>query len=381
MSAIVVQLIAKLELGGAQKIVIDLMRELQDRGILITGESGKLYYTVNQEFKENHITLPCLKREISLFYDIICLFKLRKNLIKLHNKYDLIILHTHGSKAGVLGRIVSGTLPFVRSVHSVHGFAINPYISPLKRFIYLNAERVASCFGDVVISVAGVHIRKSIEWGMSKKVRYYCVHNYVNIDDFKLKKKKNGPIQIVTVANFKPQKNPLMWARVSIEITSKFRDVVFVYIGDGPLRKSVEDLISDNSSIKLLGWKSNIAHILSEMDIFFLPSRWEGLPLSVLEAMVCGLPVVASAVDGTTEAVLDSVTGYLVPPDDLSGYVEKLSELICDENKRKIMGRKGRERVKKHFSYKKMIEKVFYIYGSLGFLTLVFFIIRIFVEI
>jgi glycosyltransferase involved in cell wall biosynthesis len=367
MSEIVVQLIAKLELGGAQKIVIDLMRELKNRGILMTGEGGKLYDTVNREFKEKHITLGCLKRKISFFYDIICFFKLRKKLIKLHDKYDLIILHTHGSKAGVLGRIVSGTLPFVRSVHAIHGFAVNPYIFALKRFIYVNAERIASCFGDVVIAVAGIHIRKSIEWGMSRKVRYYCVHNYVNVDSFRLRKKEGREIKIVTVANFKPQKNPLMWARVATEITSRFGNVIFFYIGDGPLRKKVENLLGGNKKIKILGWRSNISDLLYEMDIFFLPSRWEGLPLSVLEAMACGLPVVASAVDGTTEAVLDSITGYLVPPDDLNGYVEKLSELICDEKKRKIMGKRGRERVKKDFSYQKMIKKVFYIYKSLGF--------------
>ena len=366
MSAVIVQLIAKLELGGAQKIVVDLMRELKKRGILITGEGGKLYDTVKQEFKERHITLPCLKRELSIFYDMICFFKLRKILINLYNKYDLIILHTHGSKAGVLGRIVSGTLPFVRSVHAVHGFAINPYISPFKRFVYVNAERVASCFGDVVIAVAGVLIQKSVEWGMSRRVRYFCVHNYVNVDSFKLKKKKDRLIRIVTVANFKPQKNPIMWAKTAMEITSNFSNVRFFYIGDGPLRKQAENLLEGNKNIKILGWRSDISDLLSEMDIFFLPSRWEGLPLSVLEAMACGLPVVASAVDGTKEVVLDSITGYLLPPDDLKGYVEKLSELICDGQKRELMGGRGRERVKNNFSYKKMIKKVFYIYKSLG---------------
>ena len=366
MSAVVVQLIAKLELGGAQKIVIDLMRELKNRGILITGGGGKLYDTVKQEFKEKHITLDCLRREISFFYDIICFFELRKNLIKLHNKYDFIILHSHGSKAGVIGRIVSGTLPFVRSVHSVHGFAVNPYISKIRRFVYLNAERVASRFGDVVIAVAGILVQKSIEWGMSKKVRYYCVHNYVNIDDFRLKRKKDKLIRIVTVANFKPQKNPLMWAETALKLTSEFDNVKFFYIGDGPLRKQVEYLLGENKSIKILGWRSDIGGLLSEMDIFFLPSRWEGLPLSVLEAMACGLPVIASAVDGTKEVIIDSATGYLVDPDDLRAYINRLSELIRDEKKRKIMGERGRERVEKHFSYHKMIKKVFDIYKSLG---------------
>jgi glycosyltransferase involved in cell wall biosynthesis len=367
MSVIVVQCIAKLELGGAQKIVLELMRELKNQGILITGRGGKLYSSVKEEFGERHVTLPCLKRKINPLQDLICFFKLRKILIKLHDRYDKVILHTHGSKAGVLGRIVSGSLPFVHSVHVIHGFAINPYISPLKSFIYLNAERISSCFGDIIVTVARAHIKRSIEWGMSKKVKYFCIPNYVNVDNFRVQRKKNKFIKIVTVANFKPQKNPFMWAKVALEVTSRFDNVVFIYIGDGPMRESVEKLIQASKRIKILGWRNDIADLLPDMDIFFLPSRWEGLPLSVLEAMASALPVVASAVDGTTEVVLDAVTGYLLAPDDLNGYVEKLGKLIENANKRKEMGREGRERVRKCFSYKSMIGKVFYIYGSLGF--------------
>jgi glycosyltransferase involved in cell wall biosynthesis len=367
MSVIIVQFIAKLELGGAQKIALQLMRELKSQGILITGKGGELYADAAKELGERHVTLPRLKRKISPLNDLISFFELRKILIKVHNKYDRIILHTHGSKAGVLGRIVSGSLPFVRSLHVIHGFAFNPYVSPLKRFVYLNAERIASCFGDVVVTVARVHIRRSIGWGMSKRVKYFCIPNYVSIEKFKVKRKNSQLIKIVTVANFKPQKNPFMWAQVALEVTSRFSNVVFFFIGGGPMRRSVEKLVRENRRIKILGWRNDIADILPDMDIFFLPSRWEGLPLSVLEAMASSLPVVASAVDGTTEVVLDSVTGYLLAPDDLNGYVKKLGELIENAKKRKEMGREGRERVKKCFSYKNMIRKVFYIYGLLGF--------------
>jgi glycosyltransferase involved in cell wall biosynthesis len=366
MSAIVVQLIAKLELGGAQKIVIDLMRELGEKGILITGTGGELYDNVREEFKERHIKLSCLRRNVNLLQDVICFFSLRKILVEMYSRYDRIILHTHGSKAGVIGRLVSGTLPFVCSVHVIHGFAVNSYISPVKRFVYLNAERIASYFGDIIVTVARTHIKKSVEWGMSKKVKYCCIPNYVDIENFNIRRKSHDIIMIGTVANFKPQKNPLMWAKVALEVTSKFKNVIFVYIGDGPLRKEVENLVLSNKRIKILGWRDNITAVLSEIDIFFLPSRWEGLPLSVLEAMASGLPVVASGVDGTTEAVIDSVNGYLLPPDDLDGYVRKLGELIRDGRKRKKMGNKGRERVKKSFSYEKMIEKTFSLYKSLG---------------
>jgi glycosyltransferase involved in cell wall biosynthesis len=367
MSIVVIQCIAKLELGGAQKIVLDLMKELKNNGLLVTGKGGRLYNDTKEELREKLITLPCLKREIDPINDLICFFQLRKILIELHNRYDRIILHTHGSKAGVIGRIVSGTLSFVRSVHVVHGFAINPYISPIKRFLYLNAERISSYFGDVIITVAKCHIERAIEWGMSRRVKYFCIWNYVDSDKFKVKNKENHLIKIVTVANFKPQKNPLMWVKVAAKVTLKFNNVIFICIGDGPLRVKAEEMLPANNRVKILGWRNDIADLLSEMDIFFLPSRWEGLPLSVLEAMASGLPVVASAVDGTCEAVIDSKTGYLVSPDDLKGYIEKLSELIQNKKKREVMGRNGRGRVENHFTYERMIKKTFYIYRQLGF--------------
>lgn len=369
MSVIVVQCIAKLELGGAQKRVMELMRELGDNVILISGEGGELYYTVKKEFKDKHITLHCLKREIRPFYDIFCLFKLRNLLIKLYKNNDRIILHTHGSKAGVLGRMVSGTLPFVYSVHTVHGFAISPYINFFKRFIYLNAERISAMFGNIIITQAKVHIDKLKEWRIGRGNRFFWIANSVKCSDYKLPSRfyEKKEIVIGTVANFKPQKNPFMWVEVANRIVGKFPKVKFIYVGDGPLKKKTEERIDDFERIKILSWQEDIPEILRKTDIFFLPSRWEGLPRTVLEAMATGIPVVASCVDGTKEAVLDSVTGYLLSPSDSDGYVEKLSELIRNERKRKEMGTEGRKRVEKLFCYEKMIKKTMNVYKSLGF--------------
>ncbi len=369
MSVIVVQCIAKLELGGAQKRVIELMRELGDKGFLVTGEGGELYHEVKKRFGNRHITLPCLKREIKPFYDIICFFKLRNLLIELYRNNTRIILHTHGSKAGVIGRLVSGTLPFVYSVHTIHGFAISPYVNFFKRFIYLNAERISALFGDIIITQAKVHIERLKEWRIGNRNKLFWIANSIDYFDYinTFRKKEKTEIIIGTVANFKPQKNPFIWAEVAKKVSDKYQNVRFIYVGEGPLKKKTEERIGDLKRIEFLGWKENIPDILNGLDIFFLPSRWEGLPRTVLEAMASGLPVVASAVDGTNEVVVDSVTGYLLSPDDLNGYVERLGELIQNKKKRDIMGREGRGRVKKCFSYKKMIEKIFYIYGYLGF--------------
>lgn len=363
MQGIVVQCIAKMELGGAQKRVIELMRETGERGYLVTGKGGKLYNEVKEEFGDKHITLLYLKREINPINDFLCFFELRNKLIELHRIYGNIILHTHGSKAGVIGRIVSGSLSFCYSIHTVHGYAISPYINTIKRSLYLNAERIASLFGDVIITQANIHIDRSIKWGIGRKNQFYHIPNFIKFQDFTpVDIKDNHETVICTIGNLKPQKNPTIWASVAKKVTSIHPNVTFIYIGDGPLRDEISKMISDNDHIKLLGWRNDIKELLNTANIFFLPSRWEGLPRTILEAMASGLPVVASCVDGTPEVVKDLVTGYIVSPDDIEGYVEKLSVLIEDRDERKRMGKRGRERVRKYFSYDSMIQTTMKIY-------------------
>lgn len=367
MQGLIVQCMAKMELGGAQKRVIELMQETGEDGYLVTGKGGRLYREVALEFKERHITLQHMKREINPIHDFICFFELRNVLIRLHRRYGNIILHTHGSKAGVLGKIVAGSLWFCYSVHTIHGFAINPYINPLRRFLYLNAERIASLFGNVIITQAAIHIERAHKWGIGKRNKFYHIPNSIKVQEFNPPERRdNREIIIGTVGNLKPQKNPIVWAEVAMKVTSRFPNVTFLYIGDGPLREEISRIISSYERIQLLGWRDDIPGLLNEMDIFFLPSRWEGLPRTVLEAMASSLPVVASCVDGTPEVVKESLTGYLVSTNNINGYVDKLSVLIEDRDLRKSMGIRGRERVCKYFSYNNMIKTTMKIYCKLS---------------
>jgi glycosyltransferase involved in cell wall biosynthesis len=104
---------------------------------------------------------------------------------------------------------------------------------------------------------------------------------------------------------------------------------------------------------------------MSEFDVFVLPSLWEGLPNVVLEVMACGKPVVATAVDGTPEAVVDGETGLLVPPRDPKALAEAIIKLLGDEKNIKTMGMKGRERVEQTFSLETQIDRFVELYEKL----------------
>ncbi|MDD5658175.1 MAG: glycosyltransferase [Elusimicrobia bacterium] len=146
-----------------------------------------------------------------------------------------------------------------------------------------------------------------------------------------------------------------------VEAMSRMRNLSrahCVIMGDGPLRGKLEARIRRlglKNSVRLLGEVDDASSRLSALDIFVLPSLWEGLPNALLEAMAHGLPAAASSVDGVCEAVEDGVTGFLVPPKDPDALAGALSKLIADAQTRRRMGAAGRARVAERFSFSRML--------------------------
>ena len=139
-------------------------------------------------------------------------------------------------------------------------------------------------------------------------------------------------------------------------------------VGEGELRDDLE--IQAQSSglsnvVTFTGTRSDVAEILAGLDMFVLPSLWEGMPNVVLEAMSAGLPVVATAVGGTPEVVMDGITGLLVPPRDPDGLARAITRLLRDPDLRRKMGRAGRERVERRFGVERMVQATEALYEEL----------------
>jgi len=353
---------AKLELGGAQKVLLDYARRLPYMNYIISGSGGILFEEA--ERTHNHFVIEELKREILPLYDLIAVKKVRALLRAFLNKFDYTFLHTHGSKAGIIGRLASANLSRRLIVfHTVHGFAITPFKPVLENFIYVNAERIAAGFCDKIIFPAKNLITKARKWRIGKESQYIYIPYGIIVPE-KVKKERGNRIRIGTVGNFKPQKNPLVWAFVAKELVRKFRNVEFHYLGDGVLRSKVEEIIGNSPRIYLHGWLKNSYRWYKKFDVYFLPSRWEGLPLTILEAMAHKLPVVSSNVDGNTEVVINDLTGYSCSPDNIECYIYYLSKLINNDKKREKMGENGREVVRENFSRSKMIKNTSNLYRT-----------------
>lgn len=165
---------------------------------------------------------------------------------------------------------------------------------------------------------------------------------------------------IGTVGRFVPPKGHTYLLDAIVRLQSQFPDVKTLVVGDGALLRPMEEkaqALGLSDAVVFTGIRRDVPEILALLDVFVLPSLWEGLPIALLEAMAAGLPVVATRVGGVPEVVEDGVTGLLVPPRDPDALAEAITRLLRDPDLRCKMGQAGRERVESEFSVEKMVRK------------------------
>jgi glycosyltransferase involved in cell wall biosynthesis len=373
----VMQIITKLELGGAQKIAISTAEKLNREKynvFFVSGNEGILVEKIKEIPDIKVYLMKELKREINPFYDILCLIKLVK-IIK-ENKIDIV--HTHSSKAGILGRIAAKFANTPIIVHTIHGFPFHNYQNLVINRLFTMLERIAGKFTDALIAVSNSDIKKGIEKKIGKKDKFFLVRPGINIQDFNknvdIKRKKmeigvNLNSKIVgMIGCFKPQKSPLDFIKIAKIVSEKYKDVEFVLIGDGKLRKKIEKMIyflNLQDKIHLLGWRYDVNELIHTFDIFVLTSLWEGLPLVYLEAMAAGKPIVASNVDSAEEVINEGENGYLFPVKDVEKAAEKILYLLNNPEICKNMGQTGKNKLTYEFDEDNMIKKLEEIYGEL----------------
>jgi glycosyltransferase involved in cell wall biosynthesis len=173
---------------------------------------------------------------------------------------------------------------------------------------------------------------------------------------------------IGTLARLHEQKGHSYLLDAVAQLRREIPDVKALVVGDGELRPSLEQrtqALRLSDSVIFTGTRRDVPEILALLDVFVLPSLWEGLPIALLEAMAAGLPVVATRVGGVPEVVVDGETGLLVPPRDPDALSEAILTLLQDPDLRQKMGQAGQERVREYFSVERMVEETEALYERL----------------
>jgi glycosyltransferase involved in cell wall biosynthesis len=334
------------ETGGAQTYMTTLLpaiSELFDTTVAahVPGPVADAARATGVPFVE----LRHVRRPLSPWRDPLGLLE----LVALMRRVRPHVVHANSAKAGVLARLAAGATRVPIRIYTVHGWAFLAH-DGVTAAVYRWAERAVRPLTTVAICVAESEKRAGIAAGVCDPRTTVVIRNGVDSGKSRPPEVRNGPPRIVSVGRLQAPKDPLTLVRAlgSLRGTPFEADIV----GEGPLRPTVElelERLGLDASVRLLGERRDVTSLLARSDVFVLVSRSEGLPLSVLEAMAVGLPVVASRVGGIPEVVVDGETGLLVLAEDAEQLAAALDRLLNDDALRRRLGEAGRTRVREHF--------------------------------
>ena len=358
----VIHIITRLELGGAQQNTLYTLKNLDRRRyipVLVAGEGGPLMEEAGSIPGLRSFYVKELVREVSPFKDAAALLRLYRVIRRVKAGAGSVIVHTHSSKAGILGRVAAYMAGVPVIVHTVHGFGFNDEQGRLKRRIFVSLEKAVSGLTTRFVAVARDNITKGVREGIFAEGDAVVIRSGIDVAFYGTPPKdiagvkrglglpEGAPIALM-VSCLKPQKAPLDYVRVAARVLKDVPDGHFMLAGDGELKPFVEaevERLGIGGRFHLLGWRRDVRDIIHACDVMVLTSLWEGLPKVLLQAMAAGRPVVATAVDGTPEAVKDGVNGFLARPHDVGYMAEKVALLLSDGGLARSMGEAGRDMV------------------------------------
>jgi glycosyltransferase involved in cell wall biosynthesis len=327
------------EVGGAQSYVMALVPALVELAEVTVAAHGPgpLREAVERA-GARYVPLEHVRRDLNPWQDVLGLVE----LFRLCRRERFDVLHANSSKAGVLGRVAAAAAGVPVRIFTVHGWAFSAYAGP-KGCAYLWADRLMSPLTTMTVCVSESELRAGLERRACRPARSTLIPNGVDVEAAPVASLDGDIPQIVSVGRLRPPKDfGTLAEAVRLLEPGTFRAVV---VGDGPDRA----LLPADAPLELLGERDDVPELLAASDVFVLFSRSEGLPMSILEAMAAGLPVVASNVGGVPELVADGETGLLVPPGDPQALAAALRRLVENEDLRRRLGARGRERAKELF--------------------------------
>jgi glycosyltransferase involved in cell wall biosynthesis len=368
----VISFITRLIVGGAQETAIYTAAGLgpEYSSLLVTGPQtgaeGELH-TEAARLGVPPLVLTPVVRQISLIKDVRALVA----LWRLFRRERPDIVHTHSSKAGILGRLAARLARVPVIVHTVHGWPFHTETGRLDRGIYMWLERRMARFTDRLIAVSAKDIESGVAARIGDRARYTMVPNGVELSELLAVERTLPSLENVRVIGgimrLVPQKDPQTFVRAAALVASRLPDTRFEIAGGGPLKDELERLAGElglNGNFEFLGIRRDLTDLLASFDIFVATSLWEGLPRAVVEAMASGLPVIAADVGGVSEVIKDGYTGWLVPPGDPAAIASCMEEILKDPEHAAAIGKRGREAVR-NLGTAEMLEQTKAIYSEL----------------
>ena len=382
----IAHIITRMIIGGAQEnTLLSCMGQVRDghEVVLITGPTtgpeGKLL--------EKHdttglkiIEVEDLIRSINPVKDLRCYFVLRQ-IIK-EEKFDVV--HTHASKAGIIGRAAAWKEKVPAVIHTVHGPPFHRYEKAWKNRIYIESEKFAAKRCHQLLCVADAMTDQYVEAGIATRDKYLTVHSGMNLSPYTEAKNSceirktvrqeldlpDDAVVAVKVARLFELKGHDYLIEAAEKVCKDQANLYFILVGDGLLREDLQSELKEKGLFDRFRFTglvppTEVPRYVHAADILIHLSLREGLPRAVVQGLAAAKPAIAFNLDGAPEVVKTGETGYLCQAEQVGDVIEALDKLCNSAELRKELGESGRQLVTKLFSTERMVERLEEVYKNL----------------
>jgi glycosyltransferase involved in cell wall biosynthesis len=323
--------------------------------------------------------VEALQREISPLRDVLAIVRLARIIRRVRPH----ILHTHTAKAGAVGRLAALVARDARPpivVHTFHGHVLRGYFGPLRSRAFALLERLLARATTCLVAVSPQVRDDLLRLGIGRPQQFTVIRLGIELDE-RVHARTNGRVDTRRLLGISPDAFTVGWigrmtgVKRTDDVLLAFRSLLargvearLCMVGDGPDRADVERRAHELGVMRetlFLGYQEDVAPYFAAFDAFVLPSANEGTPVTTIEALAAGRPVVATSVGGVPDVVRDGEDGFLVPAGDVNALAGRLAELAHDPGLRERMGAAGRERVLPRYAVERLVDDVDRLYRSL----------------
>jgi glycosyltransferase involved in cell wall biosynthesis len=385
----VLRAIARLNIGGPARHAIILDEGLRARGfecLLVHGspspEEGS-FEALLDEHSVRSIRIHGLGRRVHVWSDLVAFWRFVRILLR--EKPDIV--HTHTAKAGALGRTAAVVVNFIRPaarrsllLHTYHGNVMSGYFGVLASKVVRGIERTLASWTDCVITISERQRDEIVDrFRIVDRARVSVVPLGLELNDLLARESPDRSLRqtlgwteehvvVGYVGRFVPIKDVDTLIAGFARFASREPRGRLLLVGDGELRASLEAQVRSlglDGAVRFVGWRRDLAQVYGAMDVVGLTSRNEGTPVSLIEALAAGLPVVATAVGGVPDVIRQGETGLLIPPGNPAAFAAALDQIVSDADLRQRMSARGRSEVEQRFGRERLVAEVAALYFRL----------------
>jgi len=375
----VLRVIARLNVGGPAihaTLLTGRLNPARFATTLVAGseEAGEANYLELHGRTMPVLILPDLGREIRPLSDVRTVWRLMQ-VVRRERPH---IVHTHTAKAGALGRLAAILCGVPIIVHTYHGHVLRGYFSPAKTAVYRAIERMLALGTDRLLTVTDRVGQELQALGVGRPAHYRTLPLGFDLAPLLVAERRRGELRaelqvgdaplVGIVARLVPIKAHDVFLAMAARVRQTYSTAVFVIVGDGELRTSLEQRAVDlglAGAVRFLGWRADIDRLYADIDVVVLTSRNEGSPVALIEAMAAGVPVVSTEVGGVADVVQHGATGLLAPMDDDAALARHVVTLLGDRDLGRRMGQRGRAIVAATYSADRLVSDIEALYEEL----------------